>query len=61
MIAIIATVIAAASIGTDWIWISPEEIAALPMSGPAWDNVLQEAQASTSSPNSSSRSTGGKC
>ncbi len=55
MIATIATVMAAATIGPNWIWISPEEIAALPMSGPAWGNLLQKAQASTSIPNISNQ------
>jgi hypothetical protein len=35
---------------TVWIWISPEEIAALPDSGPAWDALLAEADAPFPSP-----------
>ena len=30
---------------TPGVWITPEELAALPMSGRAWSNVLAEAQA----------------
>ncbi len=37
--------------GESGIWISPEEVQALPMSGAAWENVLSTAQQDTSSPN----------
>ena len=37
------------------VWISAEEIASLPTSGPAWDNLLDEAQNNTSAPNISNK------
>ncbi len=36
---------------TPGVWITPEEPAALPMSGKAWSNVLAEAQAPVGIPN----------
>lgn len=36
--------------GRHWIWISPDEIAQLPTSGPGWDAVLSAANAFRSSP-----------
>jgi hypothetical protein len=41
--------------GGDWIWISPDEVLALPTSGSAWENVLDYAQRSTSSPDLSNQ------